>query len=67
MFIEFINVLKIKILQTLKVLLDFFQKIVGFKRATPLVVLRRERNLLCLRALRVANEVKRRDFAIENP
>ncbi len=33
----------------IKILLDFFQKIVGFKRATPFVVLRRERNLLCLR------------------
>jgi len=32
-----------------KVLLDFFQKIVGFQRATPLVVLRKERNSKCLK------------------
>jgi len=50
-----------------KVLLDFFQKIVGFQRARPLVAFRRKRNLYALKAFRVANEVKRRDFAIENP
>jgi len=32
-----------------KVLLDFFQKIVGFQRATPLVVLRKERNFQYLK------------------
>jgi hypothetical protein len=34
----------------IKVLLDFFQKIVGFQRATPLVAFRRKRNLYDLRA-----------------
>ena len=53
--------------EKIKVLLDFFQKIVGFQRATPLVAFRRKRNPYALRAFRVANEVKRRDFAIENP
>ena len=33
-----------------KVLLDFFQKIVGFQRATPLVAFRRKRNPYALRA-----------------
>ena len=40
----------------IKVLLDFFQKIVGFQRATPLVAFRRKRNPYALRAFRVANE-----------
>ena len=34
----------------IKVLLDFFQKIVGFQRATPLVAFRRKRNPYALRA-----------------
>jgi len=33
-----------------KVLLDFFQKIVGFQRATPLVAFRRKRNSYASRA-----------------
>jgi len=32
------------------VLLDFFQKIVGFQRATPLVAFRRKRNPYALRS-----------------
>ena len=57
----------VQLSKKVKVLLDFFQKIVGFQRAKPLVAFRRKRNLYALRAFRVANEVKRRDFAIENP
>ena len=36
--------------EKIKVLLDFFQKIVGFQRATPLVAFRRKRNPYALRA-----------------
>jgi len=36
--------------EKVKVLLDFFQKIVGFQRATPLVSFRRKRNPYALRA-----------------
>ena len=42
-----INVVNI---EKIKVLLDFFQKIVGFQRATPLVAFRRKRNPYTLRA-----------------
>ena len=37
-------------MKKIKVLLDFFQKIVGFQRATPLVAFRRKRNPYALRA-----------------
>ena len=36
--------------EKIKVLLDFFQKIVGFQRVTPLVAFRRKRNPYALRA-----------------
>ena len=36
--------------EKIKVLLDFFQKIVGFQRETPLVAFRRKRNPYALRA-----------------
>ena len=39
-----------KNIEKLKVLLDFFQKIVGIQRAKPLVAFRRKRNLYALRA-----------------
>jgi hypothetical protein len=37
-------------MKKIKVLLDFFQKIVGIQRATPLVAFRRKRNLYALGA-----------------
>ncbi len=42
-----INVVNI---EKIKVLLDFFQKIVGFQRTTPLVAFRRKRNPYALGA-----------------